>query len=208
MPLSHLYHSTTHPDYETHVSHYLNRSLSFQSHAFTALNTSFFEDGAFIYVPANTVVDRPIEIVYLSVNDGEPLMNMPRTLIVAGENSQATIIETYIGAFDGTWLTNSVTEVFVGDGAVIDHYKRCEEPVNALHVGTMSVQLGRSSNFSSHAITLGGGFVRNEVYAELTGEHSECTLNGLYHGDGSQLIDNHTTIDHAAPICNSLEIYK
>src|SRR6202034_3403770 len=65
-----------------------------------------------------------------------------------------------------------------------------------------------SSNFSSHAITMGGGLVRNEVYAELTGEHAECTLNGLYLGDGSQLIDNHTTIDHAAPNCNSHEIYK
>ena len=135
-------------------------------------------------------------------------MNTPRTLIIAERNSQATIIETYIGISDGPRFTNAVTEIVVGDGAVIDHYKRCEEPAKAIHVGTMSVQLGRSSIFSSHSITLDGGLVRNEAYAELAGEYAECTLNGLYMGDDDRLVDNHTTIDHSAANCNSHEIYK
>lgn len=213
LPMSHLLNSgTAHPDYETYVSQYLNSHTSFQYHPFTALNTAIFEDGAFIYIPANTVVERPIEIVYVSLSgdNGEYIMNTPRTLIIADQNSQATIIETYVGISGGTRFTNAVTEVVLNAGAVIDHYKRCEEPTEtgAFHVGSMSVQLGRSSTFSSHAITLGGGLVRNEVYAELAGEHAECTLNGLYLGGGNQLIDNHTTIDHAAANCNSHEVYK
>jgi Fe-S cluster assembly protein SufD len=210
LPFSHLFHGTTHPEYETHVSQHLNKHSSFETHAFAALNTAFFEDGAFIYIPANTVVERPIEIVYISTSGEDAVMSTPRTLIIAEKHSQATIIETYIGIPGGGRLTNAVTEVVLADGAVVDHYKRCEEPAEsgAFHVGVMSVQLGRSSNFSSHAMTFGGGLVRNEVYAELTGEYAECTLNGLYLGGGSHLIDNHTTIDHAAPNCNSHEIYK
>ena len=210
LPMAHLLHGTVHPDYVTYVSQYLNSHPSFQHHAFTALNTSFFEDGAFIFIRANTVIERPIEIVYVSVPGDVPAMNTPRTLIIAEQNSQATIIETYIGMPSINGFTNAVTEVVLAEGAVVDHYKRCEEPTEsgAFHVGTMSVQLGRASSFSSHAITLGGGLVRNEVYAGLTGEHAECTLNGLYLGNGNQLIDNHTTIDHAAPNCNSHEIYK
>ena len=42
----------------------------------------------------------------------------------------------------------------------------------------------------------------------LDGEGAECTLNGLYVGDGVRLVDNHTTIDHAQPHCASREVYK
>ncbi len=208
IPMAQLLFGDAHSEYVTYVSKYLNGHPSFQRHAFAALNTSFFEDGALVLLPANTIVEQPIEIVYISNSGDIPTMNTPRALIIAGSNSQATIIETYVGISGSVRLTNSVTEVVLAEGAIIDHYKRYEEPANSFHVGTMSVSLGKSSNFSSHSITLGGGLVRNEVYAELTGEHAECTLNGLYLGEGSQLIDNHTTIDHAAANCDSHEIYK
>ena len=109
---------------------------------------------------------------------------------------------------DGAYLTNAVTEVFVGDGAVVDHYKLLRESVEAFHVAGIHLSLGRSATFSSNAITLGGAIVRNEVMAELRGEGGECTLNGLYLVDGTRLVDNHTTIHHAEPHCDSHELYK
>jgi Fe-S cluster assembly protein SufD len=91
---------------------------------------------------------------------------------------------------------------------VLDHYKVQEKPADAFHIGSMYLHGARNGNFSSHSITFGGSLVRNDVVAVLDGEGIDCTLNGLYVGRGKQLIDNHTTIDHAQPHCGSHEIYK
>src|SRR5664279_1837621 len=120
----------------------------------------------------------------------------PRTLILVGEGAQCTIVETYKGT--GTYFTNAVTEIVVGDRAVVDHYKVQQESVNAFHISTLQVTIGRSAAFASHSISLGGALVRNDVNATLS-EGSDATLNGLYIVNGTQHIDNHTLIDHAMP---------
>ena len=105
-------------------------------------------------------------------------------------------------------FTNAVGEVWLGANAVVDHYKLQEEPADSFHIASMFLHCARSGTFSSHSLTFGGGLVRNDVVATLDGEGIDCTLNGLYVGRGTQLIDNHTTIDHAMPHCGSHEIYK
>lgn len=177
------------------------------SSSFTALNTAFLQDGFVVRVLDDTILEAPIHLLFVGTGDGNA-MSHPRTLVVVGTNSQVRLVESYVGLTDGTSLTNAVTEVFAGDGAVVDHYKLLRESVEAFHVGSMHVRLGRSSTFSSHAITLGGAIARNEVIAELQGEGGECTLNGLYLANQKQLIDNHTTIHHAKPHCDSHELYK
>jgi Fe-S cluster assembly protein SufD len=135
-------------------------------------------------------------------------MSNTRALIVAGDRSQARVVETYVGPRGTTYFTNAVTEVFAGEHAVVDHYKVQQESVEAFHVASMHVNAARSSTFSSHSLSLGGKLVRNDVLALLDGEGAECTLNGLYLADGDRLVDNHTSIDHAKPHCPSHEIYK
>lgn len=175
--------------------------------SFTALNTGLLQDGLVVRIPDHRVLEAPIRLLFVS-SGLDDVMSHPRTLIVAGTNSQVRLIESYASASDGASLTNAVTEVFVGDGAVVDHYKLLRESVEAFHVASMHLSLGRSATFSSTAITLGGAIVRNEVMAELLGEGGECTLNGLYLVDGTRLVDNHTTILHAKPHCDSHELYK
>ena len=175
--------------------------------AFTALNTGLFHDGVVVRVPDNTVVEAPIHLLFAATGrDG--LMSHPRVLIVVGENSQLRLVESYAGLADGGYLTNAVTEIVLGDNAVVDHYKLLRESVEAYHIASMHVRLGRSANFSSHAITLGGAIVRNDVVGALDGEGAECTLNGLYLVNDTRLVDNHTTIHHLKPHCNSHELYK
>ena len=94
------------------------------------------------------------------------------------------------------------------ENAVIDHYKLNREAPDSYHIATTQIELGRSANFTSHSITLGGQIVRNDFNAGLRAEGIECTLNGLYIGRDRQVIDNHTSIDHAMPHCNSHEVYK
>jgi Fe-S cluster assembly protein SufD len=117
------------------------------------------------------------------------------------------VVETYVGT-ESSYFTNAVTEVFVGENAVLDHYKVQQESLSSSHVASMHAHAARSATFSSHSFTLGGRFVRNDALAVLDGEGAEVTLNGLYLADGDRLVDNHTLIDHARAHCPSHEVYK
>ena len=192
----------------TLVERYLTRLTPYEDQPFTALNTAFLRDGAFLQIPANAVIEQPIHLLFVATAHEKATVHHPRVLIVAGENSQARIVESYAGLRDARYFTNAVTEIVAGPNAVIDHYKLLRESLQAFHVASMHVSLGRSSNFSSHSITLGGALVRNDVNALLNGEGIDCTLNGLYVANGCRLIDNHTMVDHAKPHCSSHELYK
>jgi Fe-S cluster assembly protein SufD len=181
---------------------HLGRYPDLQSNPFTALNTALFQGFTLIKVPAGSVFEEPIVITYKTAEGGAA---HPRTLIVVGANAQCSVVETYTGK--GAYFTNAVTEIVLGENAVVDHYKVQRESREAFHVATMQVQVGRSANFSSHSIALGGALARNDANAVLS-EGSHSTLNGLYIVNGSQHVDNHTVIDHAKPHATSHELYK
>jgi Fe-S cluster assembly protein SufD len=189
------------------VESHLARHASYQNNAFVALNTANFADGMFVSIAKGAVIEEPIQLLVESSSNGRSTVSHPRNLIVAGENSQATIIETYTGSGDQPYFTNPVTELVAGDHAVIDHYKLETESMRAYHVATLQVAVGRGANFRSHSVSFGGALVRNDVNAILA-EGCECTLNGLYLVSGDQHIDNHTSIDHAKPNAASHELYK
>ena len=184
---------------------HLARYAAFDLHPFVALNTAFLTDATMLRIPAGAVIEKPIEISYTVAAAEEPTAFHPRLLIVVGANAQCTIVETFQGS--GLYLTNAVTEIVAGEGAVVDHYKVQQESVEAYHVATMAAALGRSANFSTHSISLGGALVRNDVNAVLS-EGTEAVVNGLYLANGTQHVDNHTVIDHAKPHGTSHELYK
>jgi Fe-S cluster assembly protein SufD len=183
---------------------YVGKHALYRENAFVALNTAFLQDAAFVRVPRGAVVEQPIEIVYDS-GRADGVAHHPRTVIVVGADAQCTIVEKYSGT--GSYFTNAVTEIVAGDGAVVDHYKVQLESESAFHVATMQATLGRSANFATHNISLGGALVRNDIGATLA-EGTEATVNGLYVVNGTQHVDNHTSIDHAKPHGTSHELYK
>ena len=189
---------------QTHLGKY----AAFDQNAFVALNTALLDSGAYVQVARGAVVEEPIHLIYLTVG-AEPVLHLPhtqpRSLVVVGANAQCAVVETYLGTQH--YFTNAVTEIVAGDGAVVDHYKVQLEAPAAFHVATMQANLGRSANFSSHSIALGGALVRNDANATLS-EGAEANLNGLYVVTGNQHIDNHTEIDHAKPHGTSHELYK
>jgi len=176
--------------------------------AFTALNAALFEDGAFVRVPANAVVERPINVVFVTTGAPQPTVSYPRVLIIAGEHSQAQVIETHIGLGGGVHFSCAVTEVVSAPSSRLEHYRVQLERPDGYHYCRLQLQAARSATFLSHAFSLGGAIVRNDLGAVLGGEGIDCTLNGLYLADGDTLVDNHTTIYHAQPHCGSHEVYK
>jgi len=182
------------------------RYAAYEDNAMAALNTAFFEDGAYIEVADGAVLDKPIYLLFVSTGGGT--ISCPRNLIVAGRDSQATIVEGYAGFGDGRYFTNAVTEISAAEGAVIEHYKLQMESPGALHFGMLALEQAASASFVSYNVALGSGMARNEISAVLAGEGAECMLNGLYLASGRQHIDNYTTLDHARPHTMSRELYK
>ena len=190
------------------VTPHLARHASFDDHAFVALNTALFTDGALVWVPRGVVVDKPINLVHVGRPSDRVPASFPRFLFVGEESSQVTVVEQYATVGEGVHFTCPVTEVVVGANAVIDHYKIERESIDAFHMATLQLYQQRDANFSSHSISWGGAIVRNDVNAVLDGEGGETTLNGLYMVEGSQLVDNHMRVEHAKPHCDSHELYK
>lgn len=175
---------------------------------FTALNTAFLEDGVFVYLPDDMVIEKPIQLVYISHADERPSMTHPRNLIVLRRQSQATIVERYTGLKGGSYFTNAVTEAVLGESAALDHHKLQQETGDSFHIATTQVHQSQHSQFSSHYVGLGAALARNELNCVLDGEGIESQLRGIYLAGGKQHMDNRTRIDHAKPNCNSFELYK
>ncbi len=190
------------------LERHLARYADARTHAFVALNTAFFEDGAFIEVPKGAVLQKPLHILQVSHGGGRTTVSHPRNLILMGSTGQATIIETFFNLAEEPTFTNTVTEIVAGEGALVDYCKVQQESAAAFHYARVQVQQERSSTVTTHSIQLGGALTREEVQTVLAGEGAESLLHGLYVITGQQHVDNHTTIDHAQPHCSSREVYR
>ena len=196
---------TSRPDL---VEPFYGRVAAFQDVAFTALNAAMVEDGAVVVVDRNAVIEAPVNLVFVSTGADVPVASYPRVLIIAGEHSQSRFIESHVAVGDGDYFACAVTEVACAERAVVEHDRVQFEQPHGYHYCRLAVAAERNSTFLSHAFSLGGAIVRNDLNAVLNGEGVDCTLNGLYLADGETLVDNHTTIDHAQPHCGSHEVYK
>jgi len=193
---------------QTSLRTHFSDSSSFREEVFNALNLVFFSDGAVLEVLPGTVLEQPIQLVFLNEPGPEPVMVQPRVLILAGSNSQVRVLESHWGAGEGTYFVNSVTEICASENATVDFYKLQKEGPDSYHVGTVDASQGRSANVRTNIITLGGMLIRNNTRAKLRGEGGYAELNGLFLASGHQHVDNYTTIEHAQPHCSSRELYK
>ena len=187
---------------------HLGRYVGTEKNAFAALNTAFFQDGAFIHVPAGLAVNEPIRLLFIATVNDTGAATHPRNLIIAEKRSRLTVIESYVRTVDGPYFTNAVTELVVGDDAVVEHVKFQDESRDAFHIATVHGQFGRGSRVHAHSFALGARLSRNNIHAHLAGEGLECILNGLYLTKGEQLADHHMIVEHAQPRCASHEYFN
>jgi Fe-S cluster assembly protein SufD len=194
-----------HPDT---IKNYVNSIAKSSDEPFTALNAAFSRQGAFIHIPANVILDEPIQLLYLSNASDTPFQCHPRNLIIMGKGSQAKIIESHHSLSQGIYFNNAVTEVFLDNQANLKHMKFQNDSQKAFRITRTQVNQKHDSVFNSVTIDLGGAIVRNNLGISIDGENSETNLYGFYLTNGRQHIDNHTNIDHLKPNCVSNELYK
>lgn len=190
------------------VKNYIFKNSATKDESFTALNTAYFEDGAFIYIPGNTNLNELIQVLYLSSDTGDCHLYNPRNLYVIGDNSRAQIMEYYYSPGNGKYFSNTVTEVNLGENSMLDHYFIEAESKSAYNISSLNVNQKRSSNLNSHSILLGGAIVRNNIHPVLNGEGCNSSINGLFMSSDKQHMDNFMKVEHASPHCDSRQLYN
>jgi Fe-S cluster assembly protein SufD len=186
--------------------HY-NRYITAVSDGLVQLNTALSADGLFIYAPKNTAVTKPLQIVNL-VHSDRDIFVQDRNLIVVEDGADLTLLVCDHATSSQYFLTNTVTEVYVGKNARFNIIRVQNQQDNAGKITQTFIHQERDSFASSNNITLHGGLVRNATYHHLAGENAETHSYGLFLSDKSQNTDNYVFVDHAAPHCNSTQLFK
>jgi Fe-S cluster assembly protein SufD len=189
---------------ETHLA----KLARVEDSPFAALNTAFFQDGAFIHAAPGRSLDEPIVLFFVSTPTDAGNTCHLRNLIVAEKSSRLTVLECYARIGEGTTFTNAVTEAAVGEGATVVYCKFQDESPEAFHVASICAHLGLKCNFTAHSVATGARLSRNNIRVKMDGEGSDCILNGLYLTKGDQLCDHHMIVEHAKPHCNSHEYFN
>ena len=188
---------------EKHFSQYTD----IEKDALQALNTAFAQDGIFIYVPDNVIIDKPIQIINI-VDTQENVIIHPRNLFVVGKNSSLTLVHCDHSVNHRLSFINSVTEIFIDDNAHVDHYKMQNKDSDSALFTTINAQLEKDAHLSTNTLVLNGGMIRNSINVKLNGKNADTHLQGLYLVDGKQHVDNQIFVDHASSHCSSNQLYK
>ncbi len=195
-----------HESYREIVWRHLAQQADYVVDGFTALNTALVSHGAFVYIPANVTVKTPLHLLFLS--DGAEIASFPRVLVVAAENSNATVVESFGSVNDSRYFTNAVVEIVLKEGAHLEHYKVQRESIEAFHVATTAADLGANSSYDATTINFGGKLSRHDFQVTMDNEGAECWVDGLYIVTTGQHTDTHSLIDHRQPHCTSHQLYK
>ncbi len=194
------------PKYRLVIENYFNKAATKDS--LPSLNTAFSNEGAYIHIPKNKLVQKPIQIIHLSTGNESATMLQPRNLIVVGENSHVQIIERHQSLTDNPVLTNSVTEIFANKRAIIDYYKVQNDNSNASLIDNTFIKQKRESVASVHTFAFGGKLIRNNLNFYQEGERIDSILKGVTIIGDKQHVDHNTLVHHIEPNCESHQDYK
>ncbi|WP_396602824.1 Fe-S cluster assembly protein SufD [Algibacter sp. R77976] len=194
------------PKYQLIIENYFNKAATKDS--LPALNTAFSCEGAYINIPKNKIVSKPIQILHFSTGNESATMLQPRNLIVVGENSHVQIIERHQSLTNNPVLTNSVTEIFTGKRAIADYYKIQNDNENASLIDNTFIKQKRESIASVHTFSFGGKLIRNNLNFYQEGERMDSILKGVTIISNKQHVDHNTLVHHTEPNCESHQDYK
>lgn len=193
-----------HPDL---VKRFYGKLADTSKDAVTAFNTMFAQDGVLMYIPRHVVMEKPIQLVNILRADVDFMVNR-RVLIVLEEGAQAKLLVCDHAMDHVNFLSTQVTEVFVGENAVLDLYELEETHESTVRFNNLYVRQEAGSNVLLNGMTLHNGTTRNTTEVTLAGRGAEINLCGMAIADKNEQVDNHTFIDHQVPDCTSNELFK
>jgi len=187
----------------------LDKYKADQEESFVALNNALLDDGCFVKVDKDVIIEKDIHICHVtSTSNGSALM-LPRLIMLMGKSSQASILQSYVAFNDAiTYFANGVSDIALEENATLFYCKALKESLKSYHIDTTRVWQEANSNLQAFSFMSGGAITRNNLNVVLNGEGSNGTINGLYSIFDDMLTDNHTFVDHRVPNCTSNQLYK
>src|SRR5262249_46385937 len=149
------------------LRNHLARHANFAENFFTALNTAFFQDGAFVSVAAGADVTQPVQLLFVSTSENPGATAQTRNLILAGRAASLKLVESYASFTAAAQVTNTVTELVLGEAARVEHCRIQNENHRSFHIATVQAVQEKDSHWLSHSIASGGRFARNQIQALL-----------------------------------------
>ena len=196
--------AATHPEL---LKDYFGKLSSTKEDGLVAFNGAFAQDGFFMYVPENMILDKPVQLVNIMRADVD-FMAVSHNLIILEEGAKAQLLVCDHTVDEVRFLSNRVTEVFVAENATYEHYKLENTHNKTTNLSTLLIDQATSSTVLANVITLHNGVTRNMIEIDLDGEGCETSLCGMVIADKNQQVDNFTSIIHNKPNCNSRELFK
>lgn len=176
---------------------------------FAALNTAQLNDIAIIWAKANTIVETPIQLLFLTVVNNSSTFSQPRGLIIAEEGASLQLVE-YYGAVEpeNPYFTNAVTDIWVKENAQINHSRIQWESGEGFHIAQTTIAQSRDSRYTCNEISLGGKLYRHNLNIFQRGEQTQTNLNGLTSIKGKQVSDTHSAIYLNHPYGTTNQLHK
>lgn len=195
---------------QSQVTNYLTQQEGGEE-LFTALNTANFHDSAVVWVAANTEIETPLQILFLSVGGETPQLIQPRLLVVAETSSKISLVEQYVGLTaenTAPYLCNPVTEVWLAGNAEVNHVRLQEEALNSFHIAKSAVTQAEDSRYACYPVSVGGKLSRHDFDVFHTGVQVNTKLHGLTLGSGEQVLDTHSAIAFRHPHSSADQLHK
>jgi Fe-S cluster assembly protein SufD len=188
------------------VENRLGKLALIDEDVFAAVNTAFLRDGALVHVAPGCSSNAPIHLLFLA--SSKDSASYPRVLVVAEAGAQCTIVEDFVGRVDAAYLTDAVSEFYVGQSARVSHVKLQREAHSAFHIANTSINVANSGYYATWTVALGARISRHNLSIAQAGEGTEFSVDGLALIGGRQLADTHSSIDHAYPSGRSRQLHK
>ena len=173
--------------------------------AIAALNAGLFEDAAVIAIAPDTRPGRAIRVLSLSTRASA---TFGRLLVVAGSGSEGLVVLESSTVGDAPGFHSLVSEFHVAENAKIVSVEIQSGSAERVQVSQMRAAVERDARFASNVLCLSEGLVRSEVEASMNAPGGLVGMNGLFLGRGGAHHDHFTTVEHAAPHCESDEEYR
>lgn len=184
---------------------FMAQPVELGSHRYAALHRAHLGTGALLYVPPGVEVALPIEIFHWVEGDRSSVF--PHTLIICGENSKVTVIDSFRTADGRPAFACGVNDLHLATGARLNYIAIQDWSAQTLAFHINSTSVAKDANSTALCANFGGGFVRGESYSRMAGEGARSEMFSLNPLDGHRQIDQRTLQDHAAPRASSDLLY-
>ncbi|MGI9569011.1 MAG: SufB/SufD family protein, partial [Desulfobulbia bacterium] len=203
--------SESHLESRSEVEPVRSGNLGHWQDILVALNLGFMNDGVVIRVAGDSnnteYSEQQIHIVNVTAGTDRQFVTT-RNIITVDDNAKVSLTESFISVDDIEIQSNSMTELFIGNNAEVDHVKLQLENDAALHLSTWVVNVGSKAFYRAFQFSAGAHLSRNQLYVNMSGEDADINVNGAYLLKGTQHCDTRLVVDHAEPGCGSRELFK